>query len=71
MVKPCAINWELMYCILEVDAMESEDAFENGEPNSDMETSSAQWASFFGVVAIVNDEEDGLFAEQRDLITGN
>jgi hypothetical protein len=33
-------------------AADSDEAFENGEPNSDSELSSAQWTSFFGVEAM-------------------
>ena len=58
-VKPWATNWELMYCRLEVETIESEEAVEKGEPKSDMDTSSsAQCTSFLGVTAMVDDRRE-------------
>ena len=43
-----------MYCRLEVDDMDSvEEPSENGDPNSDIETSMAQCTNFRGVAAIL------------------
>ena len=53
-VYPCATSWELMYCRLEVDNMESVDEpSESGDPNADIETSRAQCTSLRGVAAIL------------------
>jgi len=46
-VNPWAMSCELRYWRFGVDANEEVDASENGEPNSDTDTSKAQWTSFF------------------------
>jgi hypothetical protein len=53
LVKPWAMSWALMYWILDVGIADSDEVFENKEPNSDGESVSAHWTDFFGVVAMV------------------